>query len=76
MEDGKKGHRKYHVKGLGLVRRSAAGVFRQVPTWTTPIAVSLFLRLNFTQLQCKQCQQAFESKPDGEERKPEESESG
>jgi hypothetical protein len=33
-------------------------------------------RLNFTQLQCTQCQQAFESKPDNEDRKPEESESG
>jgi len=42
-----------------------------VPTWTTRIAVSLFLRLNFTELQCRQCQQAFDSRPEKEEGKAE-----
>jgi hypothetical protein len=45
-----------------------------VPTWTCPHCGFVhrpadILRLNFTQLQCKQCRQAFESKPYMEEGK-------
>jgi hypothetical protein len=40
------------------------------------IGLADILRLNLTQLQCKRCQQAFDSTPDKEDRKGEESEPG